>query len=269
MHAVILAAGLGKRLLPVTEVVPKPLVPLNGKPIVSHTLENLPPEVTEVIFVIGYKGHMLRDTFGASVRGRPVTYVVQEEPHGTGHAVKQAAPLIHERFLLLYGDDVYGADGLQRLVRHDWALLVRRVERPERFGVVVLDGRGHVKRMIEKPTEFVSDLSWVGACVVGPEVLQVETPLSPRGEYEFPDMVNALIGRGTRFTTELADLWLPGNTHEEVAEAEGTLRSGPTPPSHSAETPRYERLRGAGPTPPGELRRATPSSRSRGGASAA
>lgn len=192
----------------------------------EYTLQNLPPEIDEIIFVIGYKGQMVRDVFGASYGGRAVRYVEQQQPLGTGHAARQAAPLIRGTFLLLYGDDVYGPEGLRRLIRHDWALLVRRVERPERFGVITLDAEGNVERIIEKPAEFVSDLSWVGACVVQPELLSIETPLSPRGEYEAPDMVNALIRRGVRFKVELADLWLPGNTREEVRAAEGELRRG-------------------------------------------
>lgn len=226
MQAVILAGGLGKRLRPITETVPKPLVPLNGKPVIEYTLANLPPEIEEIVFVIGYKGHMLREAFGESFHGRRVSYVEQGEPLGTGHAVKKAQPLIRGRFLLLYGDDVYGPNGLERLIRHEWAILVRMVEHPERFGVVVLDSDGYVERLVEKPQTFVSNLSWVGACVAQPEILSVDTPLSPRGEYEFPDMVNALIGRKVRFKTELADLWLPGNTHEEIKTAEDTLRTG-------------------------------------------
>lgn len=226
MQAVILAGGLGKRLLPITEVVPKPLVPVGGKPVVQYTLERLPPEITEIIFVIGYKGEMLKAAFGEAIAGRPVRYVEQGEPLGTAHAVRQAAPFVRGKFLLLYGDDVYGADGLQRLVRHDWALLVQPVEHPERFGVVVLDAGGTVTKMVEKPKEFVSDLSWVGACVVHTEALLVAVPLSQRGEYEFTDVINALIQRGVRFRTERADLWLPGNTHEEVRAAEVVLRKG-------------------------------------------
>lgn len=224
MKAVILAGGLGKRLRPITETVPKPLVPVLGRPVVEYTLENLPPEVTEVVFVVGYKGHMIRERFGTEAFGRKIQYVVQEQQLGTGHAVKQARPLIDDKFLLLYGDDVYGAEGLKNLVRHEWGLLVRRVEHPEKFGVVVADEHGCVMHLVEKPKEFVSDLTWVGVGVFQSEFLDVETPLSPRGEYEATDMFNALIQRGVKFQTELSELWLPGNTHEEVAQAEQELR---------------------------------------------
>lgn len=225
MKAVILAGGIGKRLRPITEMVPKPLVPVLGRPVVEYTMENLPPEVTEIIFVIGYKGEMIREQYGNEAFGRAVSYVVQAEPLGTGHAVRCAAPSVHEPFLLLYGDDVYGPDGLRRLVHHKQALLARRVEHPERFGVLVLQEDGTVAQMVEKPKAFVSDLSWVGAALLQPEFLSIETPLSPRGEYEATDMVNVLIERGRKFLVELTDLWLPANTAEEVAEVERILRA--------------------------------------------
>jgi len=225
MKAVILAGGLGKRLRPITETVPKPLVPVCGKPVVEYTLENLPSEIQEVIFVIGYKGEMIKDLYGDFAFGRKISYAVQEKQLGTGHAIKCAAPLVDTPFLLLYGDDIYGAVGLQKLVQREWALLARRVEHPERFGVLELNQDGTVKDMIEKPQTFVSDLSWVGAAKLQPEFLKVETPLSPRGEYEVTDMVNVLIKQGKKFYAELTDVWLPANTHEEVAEAERCLKN--------------------------------------------
>ncbi|TSC72027.1 MAG: bifunctional UDP-N-acetylglucosamine pyrophosphorylase / Glucosamine-1-phosphate N-acetyltransferase [Parcubacteria group bacterium Gr01-1014_38] len=223
MQAVVLAGGLGKRLRPVTETVPKPLVPVLGRPVVEYTLEQLPSEIAEVIFVIGYKGEMIREAYGARAFGRTCSYVVQEQPLGTGHAVKHVAPLLRGKFLLLYGDDVYGPEGLRRLVQHDWALLTKAVGHPERFGVLQLRPDGVVEHMVEKPTAFVSDVAWVGAAILQPEFLSVETPLSSRGEYEVTDMVNAMIHRGVPFRTEQADLWLPVNTADDIAAAERAL----------------------------------------------
>lgn len=224
MKAVILAGGLGKRLRPITESVPKPLVPVLGRPVVEYTLANLPSEVTEVVFVIGYKGEMIREHFGTEAFGRNISYVTQDQQLGTGHAVRQARPIVDDKFLLLYGDDVYGAEGLKRLAQHDWGLLVRRVDHPEKFGVVVTDEHGCVTRLVEKPKEFVSDLTWVGAGVFQGDFLDIETPLSPRGEYEATDMFNVLIERGVKLQTEMSELWLPGNTHEEVRVAEQELQ---------------------------------------------
>jgi len=220
MKAVILAGGLGKRLRPITETVPKPLVPVLGKPVVEYTIGNLPDEVKEIIFVIGYKGEMIKQLYGEKAFGRKISYVVQEQQLGTGHAVKCAAHLVDTPFFLLYGDDIYGKEGLKKLVDRQWALLARRVEHPERFGVLKLNEDGTVSDMVEKPKEYISDLSWVGAAKLQPEFMKIETPLSARGEYEATDMVNVLIKQGKKFYPEITDLWLPANTLEEVAEAE-------------------------------------------------
>lgn len=227
MKAVILAGGLGKRLRPITETVPKPLVPVLDKPVVEYTLNNLPEEITEVVFVIGYKGEMIKEKFGDFSFGRKITYIAQEQQLGTGHAVKQAASVVDTPFILLYGDDIYGPEGLRRLVKREWALLARRVDHPERFGVLVTREDGTVEKMVEKPKEFISDLSWIGAAKLNPEFFEISTPLSPRGEYEATDMVNVLIGQGKKFHVELTDLWLPANSIEEVGEAEKYLRENP------------------------------------------
>lgn len=218
MQAVILAGGRGRRLRPVTDTIPKPLVPVLGRPIVEYTLENLPVEIDEIIFVIGYKGEMIRHTFGERAFGRPVRYAMGNELLGTGYAVRQVASLIRGKFLFLYGDDVFGAVGLQRLVQHDWALLVWRVDHPEKVRVVVTDENGYVVRMVEKPKEFVSDLTWTGAGVFQPEMFAFDTTPYRREEDEYeevPDLFLAAVGCGVKLRTELANLWLKGNTHEQ------------------------------------------------------
>lgn len=223
MQCVILAGGLGKRLRPITETVPKPLVPVLGRPVVQYTLEHLPAAVDEIIFVIGYKGEMLKEAFGEEVLGRRVRYAVQEEPRGTGHAVQCAKDLVRGPFLLLMGDDVYGPEGLRRLTEYSSAALVRRVPDPERFGVFEVSEDRRILRVIEKPDVFVSDLVATGAYALPSAVLDVTVPLSPRGEIEVTDMVNVLITRGVVFRAVEADVWLPANTQGEVVAAEQEL----------------------------------------------
>lgn len=227
MQAVILAGGRGKRLRPFTDTMPKPLVPVLGRPIVEYTLENLPVAIDEIIFVIGYKGEMIRRTFGERAFGRPVRYAVCKELFGTGYSVRQAAPLIRGKFLLLYGDDVFGAAGLQRLIRHEWALLVWRVADPEKWRVVVTDEAGCVMRMVEKPKEFLSDLMWPGAGVFQTDMFTFDTTPYRRKvdeHEEVPDMFLAAVGSGVKLRTELADLWLRGNTPEQREAAAAELR---------------------------------------------
>src|SRR3989344_5644423 len=90
MQTVILAAGKGIRLRPVTLKVPKPLVLLNDRPILEHILNELPKKVDEVILVIGYLGDKVKKHFGNNFLGKKIKYVIQEEQLGTFHALKQA-----------------------------------------------------------------------------------------------------------------------------------------------------------------------------------
>ena len=90
MQAVILAAGQGKRLRPLTENVPKSLGPVGGKPILEYTMGILPPGIDEVIIVIGYRGDTIRSYFGESFGRLKLTYVEQPIPLGTGEALRRA-----------------------------------------------------------------------------------------------------------------------------------------------------------------------------------
>ena len=103
MKAVIFAAGLGTRLRPLTDSIPKPLIDVGGKPILRHTLEALPSAVDDVIVVTGYMGEMIRKELGSSVRT-----VEQTELLGTYDALLRAHPLLDDApFLALNGDDLY------------------------------------------------------------------------------------------------------------------------------------------------------------------
>ena len=110
--AVILAGGLGTRLQPLTLHTPKPLLPLNGKPILGHIITQLQKHgVTKIIISVGYKADQIRDCFGdGSSYGLSIRYVVETKPLGTGGAVKQAARGLTEPFLLLWGDNLTDID---------------------------------------------------------------------------------------------------------------------------------------------------------------
>jgi bifunctional UDP-N-acetylglucosamine pyrophosphorylase/glucosamine-1-phosphate N-acetyltransferase len=223
MQAVILAGGIGKRLRPITEMVPKPLVQVGGRPILDYILDALPSAVREIILVVNYKEEMLRDYVGTSSRGRLVYYVKQSEPRGTGHAVFCAGKLVRERFLLLMGDDIYSPASLNTLTQRQAAVLAREVENPRPFGVLRLDSKGLVSEIVEKPAQPPSRLVSCGAFVLPAEVTKIRVPPSPRGEIEVTDMVNVLIARGLRLNPVKTDFWLPANTPDEVKRAEEAI----------------------------------------------
>src|SRR5947209_5360924 len=152
MDAVILAAGLGTRLRPHTLDTPKPLLPLRGRPILDWTLGALPPAVDRVIVVVHYLAEQIEQYLRTQKhRGRWQT-VVQQEPRGTGDALRRCrAQLQSERFLVLNGDDLYGAADLAKLADCPAGLLVHPVDEPRRFGITFLRPDGTLEKLVEKP----------------------------------------------------------------------------------------------------------------------
>src|SRR3989338_7630405 len=107
MKAIILAAGRGARLRPLTDNVPKPLVAVKGRPILDYVFDVLPDQITEVIVVVKYRAEQIKEYLGKEYRGRKVHYVNSRD-EGTAYSFLAARDLIEsgERFLLLYGDEL-------------------------------------------------------------------------------------------------------------------------------------------------------------------
>src|SRR6478672_7750433 len=138
MDAVILAAGLGTRLRPHTLTTPKPLLPVRGRPILDWALGALPPAVDRVIVVVNYLGEQVE----AYLEAQPhvaAEAVWQKQPRGTGDAVRSCRERLRGgSFLVLNGDDLYGAADLAELARQPAGLLVHPVDEPRRFGIAFL-----------------------------------------------------------------------------------------------------------------------------------
>lgn len=113
MQAVILAAGVGIRMRPLTETVPKPLLKVAGKPLIEYTLAALPNEIDEVIIVIGYLGEQIIKHFGESFDGKKIRYVKQKNLEGTARALFEAREFITDRFLVLMSDDIYSKNDIE------------------------------------------------------------------------------------------------------------------------------------------------------------
>lgn len=209
MDAVILAAGLGTRLRPYTFETPKPLLGVRGRPILDWTLGALPREVDRVVVVV----HYLAEQVDAYLRGQTHVprwvAVRQEQPRGTGDALRACrAHLESDRFLVLNGDDLYGAADLAALARVPAGLLVHPVDEPRRFGIALLRADGTLERLVEKPDLEGRRLANTGAYLFPREVFAIELGLSARGEYEITDYVTALAARGPVRVVE-AGFWLP------------------------------------------------------------
>jgi NDP-sugar pyrophosphorylase family protein len=151
MKAVILAAGKGTRMGALTADTPKPMLQVHGTPVLSHILDALPREIDEVVLVVGYLKEKIRDYVGREYAGRNITYVQQHELNGTAGALWCAKEFLHDRFLVMNGDDICRAEDMQACASSpDWAMLVQQVEEIGSAGKVVLNEQGLVSDILEK-----------------------------------------------------------------------------------------------------------------------
>ncbi|MEM3458641.1 MAG: sugar phosphate nucleotidyltransferase [Candidatus Bathyarchaeia archaeon] len=204
MKAVVLAAGEGVRLQPITSTRPKHLIKVGGKTILGHCLSAVKScGVDEVLIVVHYMGNAIREFFGDGKRfGLKIDYVEQKGVLGTGDAVSVAEPYVEEDFLLVYGDLLFSAEAvknvanLHREEKPAATMAVVPVENPENYGVVELENEKTVKRIVEKPNrgEAPTNLVNAGIYVFSTEIFEKlkATSKSVRGELEVTDAVSLL-----------------------------------------------------------------------------
>jgi len=205
MKGVILAAGKGSRLYPITFKVPKPLLPLANRPTLHYAFDKLKAiGITEICVVVGENEPIMREALGdGSALGVQLSYVRQTEPQGLAHAVGFAKEFVgDDSFVLYLGDAIYDQDfhdHAARFVESGAANLniVKPVPDPSRFGVANVEGDRIVK-LVEKPKEPESNLAMAGMYFFGPALWEVLPDLQPsgRGEYEITDAIQMLIDRG-------------------------------------------------------------------------
>ena len=223
MQCVILAAGEGTRMRPLTETIPKPLLRVCGKPILEHIIEALPPSVDELIIVTGYKGEMIREYIGAEFLGKKVQYLTQENPKaGTADALMCAEGVAKGKFLVMYADDIHGKEALAKVVETSSGMLTARSATPEKFGVLVLRPDGTLEAIIEKPTNPPSNCVNIGGFVVTEDIFKFHAELSASGEYYLTDSITEY-AQHCPVTVVEQPLWLPIGYPEHIAEAEAVM----------------------------------------------
>jgi len=206
MQAVVLAAGEGTRLRPLTETRPKALVEVAGKPILAHCLEQLAAlGVDGFVVVVGYRAEQVIDYLGDEFRGIPVTYTYQRERLGLAHALLTAEEHVDGTFVLMLGDNVFEANldavvARQRSGAVDAAFLVEEVPWADasRYGVCLTDEDGTVVGVVEKPADPPSNLVMTGFYTFTPAIFHACRLVQPsaRGEYELPDAIGLLLRSG-------------------------------------------------------------------------
>ena len=228
MQCVILAAGKGTRLRPLTETIPKPLVLVAGKPLLDHIIDALPSAVDELIIVTGYLENKIKDYCGSEYKGRKVTYVHQEEQKGTAPALWLCKDLLKGRFLFMFADDIHGADDIARVASYSRAILTMPTKNPERFGIVVRHPDGTLAEFVEKPVHPPSNLASTGMMVLDTHIFEFELPKETNGEYYLTDVIAEYAKKYPIAVVE-ENLWIPIGYPEDIVRAEKILAALPKP----------------------------------------
>ncbi|NKE36571.1 sugar nucleotidyltransferase [Natronococcus sp. JC468] len=206
MQAVVLAAGEGTRLRPLTEDKPKGMVEVDEKPIITHCLDQLVElGASEFVIVVGYLKEKIMDHYGDEYRGVPITYTHQREQKGLAHALLTVEEHIDDDFMLILGDNIFEAN-LEDVVRRqqedraDAAFLVEEVpwDEASRYGVCDTNAYGEITDVIEKPDDPPSNLVMTGFYTFTPAIFHACHLVQPsnRDEYEISDAVDLLIQSG-------------------------------------------------------------------------
>mgnify|MGYP000462921144 CR=1 FL=1 len=207
MKAVVLAAGEGVRLQPLTFTRPKHLLPVAGRPLIQHLIEAIRMAgINEILIVVRYKAEMISEFFGNGDKfGVKISYVQQGEEKGTADAVKAVEPYVEEDFLLVYGDLLVENEVIKRVIKThirekaEATLTVVPVESPQHYGILALQGNRVIK-IVEKPTpeEAPTNLANAGIYALSTSIFDKirRTSHSKRGEIEITDSLTLLINEG-------------------------------------------------------------------------
>jgi glucose-1-phosphate thymidylyltransferase len=220
MNVIVPMAGRGSRLRPHTLTVPKPLVPVGGKPIVHRLVEDIArvcaEKIDEIAFVVGEFGSEVEQELLAVAEklGAKGSIHYQHQPLGTAHAVLCAADKLTGPVVVAFADTLFKADF--KISSEDEGILwVKQIEDPSAFGVIKMNERGEIIDFVEKPKEFVSDLAMIGIYYFRDgerlhKELQylIDNAVIKSGEYQLPDALRRLTESGVVFKPGTVSEWL-------------------------------------------------------------
>lgn len=232
MKIIVPMAGRGSRLRPHTLTVPKPLIPVAGKPIVHRLVSDiakvLGEQIEEVAFILGDPAFFGDDVVKSLMQlaeslGAKGSIYRQDEPLGTGHAIMSAKDSLSGPAVIAYADTLIRADfDLDKSA--DSVIWVKQVDKPEAFGVVNLNEQNEIVELVEKPQEFVSDLAVIGIYyfkdvgVLRNELQYVlDNQIINGGEYQINDGIKRMMEKGMKFVPGKVDEWMDcGNKNVTV-----------------------------------------------------
>lgn len=235
MKIIVPMAGRGSRLRPHTLTVPKPLIPIAGKPIVQRLVEDIAKvageKIEEIAFIIGDFGAEVEESLVqiAERLGAKGSIYTQDEPLGTAHAIKCAEASMQGNVVVAFADTLFRAD-FELDTNSDGVIWVKKVDDPSAFGVVKLDDYGFITDFVEKPQEFVSDLAIIGIYYFNSaEKLMSEinyimdNDIKEGGEYQLTTALENLRQKGAKFSLGKVDDWMDCGNKNATVETNGKI----------------------------------------------
>lgn len=230
MKIIVPMAGMGTRMRPHTLTVPKPLIPIAGKPIVQRLLEEIAKvsdeEITEIAYIIGQFGNEVENKLKkiASDLNAKASIYYQTEALGTAHAIHCAAESLEGRVVVAFADTLFKADFVLDN-EADSVIWVQKVEDPSAFGVVKMNENNQITDFVEKPQEFVSDLAIIGiyyfkdgANLKSELQYLLDNKLVVNGEYQLTDALENMKNKGLSFAPAQVIEWMDcGNKDATVS----------------------------------------------------
>lgn len=230
MNIIVPMAGMGKRMRPHTLTVPKPLVPIAGKPIVQRLVEDIAKVCPDKIDKVGF---IIKESFGQAVEehllniakeiGAKGSIHYQEEALGTAHAILCAKELLEGESIIAFADTLFKAD-FKLDTKQEGIIWVQEVEDPSAFGVVKLDNEGYITDFVEKPETFVSNKAIIGiyyfkdgAFLRSELQYLLDNNILDKGEYQITDALSNMQKKGAKFKPGAVTEWLDcGNKNATV-----------------------------------------------------
>ncbi|HRG19134.1 MAG TPA: sugar phosphate nucleotidyltransferase [Flavobacterium lutivivi] len=236
MKIIVPMAGRGSRLRPHTLTIPKPLIPIAGKPIVHRLVEDiasvLNQEIEEVAFIIHQSfGKKVEEELVAIANklGAKGTIYYQNEALGTGHAIMCAKESLSGPAVIAYADTLIRAN-FDLDTTADSVIWVKQVDQPEAFGVINLNENNEIVELVEKPKEFVSDLAVIGIyffkeiSVLRDELQSVlDNNIIHGGEYQINDGIKQMMAKGMKFVPGEVDEWMDCGNKDVTVETNGRM----------------------------------------------
>jgi bifunctional UDP-N-acetylglucosamine pyrophosphorylase/glucosamine-1-phosphate N-acetyltransferase len=200
--------------------IPKPLLPVQNRPLLDWTIAGLPSSVDRLLVVTHYLADQIQAYLSHQKHVLDWVAIPQGTPRGTGDALRKCQSYVQsDRFLVINGDDLFGAADLARLAHTPAGVICQVVADPRKWGIAFLKADGALEKLVEKPDLEGPQLANTGAYLFPKSVFELEIGLSPRGEYEITDFVSQLAARAP-FHVVKATFWYPIGTEEAWQKAQ-------------------------------------------------